>query len=153
MEFKFIRWPIRKLIDVIDNGKIDLKPSFQRNFIWSPTEQKQLIDSIVNSYYPLPTFFIFQSDYDYYIMVDGQQRSRSIYLFHKGDLTDSYKNKIRDVNKDDFYGYPLNISLITGLDKNDSLEAFYSLVNKTGKRLNIPELYKAQYHGKKFYSL
>lgn len=56
MDYKFQEFTIRWLVDLIDDSKVDLSPSYQRNFIWSPLDQSHLIDTIIKGY-PLPNFF------------------------------------------------------------------------------------------------
>jgi hypothetical protein len=48
MEYLFESWTISKLLKLIENEFIDLKPPYQRNFIWSQNDQKYLIDSVMN---------------------------------------------------------------------------------------------------------
>jgi len=143
---------IRELIALIDINKIDLKPPYQRNFIWSPNDQKSLIDSILKKY-PLPSFFLYQKPDGGYEMVDGQQRSRTIYRFWKGLIQSSDKRSISDIDEEILLNYKLNWSIISNLNSTDSLEDFYVLVNKSGKHLNTPELFKAGYHNTKFLAL
>jgi len=52
MKFEQIVWTISTLIEVYNSGKINLRPSYQRNFIWTAKAQKQLIDTIkkINPY-------------------------------------------------------------------------------------------------------
>ncbi|HEY6435537.1 MAG TPA: DUF262 domain-containing protein, partial [Ignavibacteriaceae bacterium] len=98
---------IKELYNLIETQKIDLNPSYQRNFIWSPDNQKELIDTILNSY-PLPNFFLYQKSDDSYEMVDGQQRSKTIYRFIKGDITSSKafgKKNFEQIDKVKFLNY------------------------------------------------
>ena len=152
MEFKHEVWTIRSLIEHIEKEKIDLKPPYQRNFIWNSNDQKYLIDSILNNF-PLPNFFLYEKHAREYEMVDGQQRSRTILRFWKGIIFSSKKESINEVDKDIFLEYKLNVTILFNLSPNDSLEEFYSLVNKRGKHLNTPELFKAQFHDTRFLGL
>ena len=56
MEYKVETIDIRELLRLIKDGKLNLHPDYQRNFIWSPKEQKMLIKTIDDGY-PLPNFF------------------------------------------------------------------------------------------------
>lgn len=42
MEYKVETIDIRELLRLNKNGKLNLHPDYQRNFIWSPKEQKML---------------------------------------------------------------------------------------------------------------
>ncbi len=57
MKYSNFEWTIGDLVNLIESKKINLRPSYQRNFIWSSKDQKLLIDSIRKGY-PLPNFFI-----------------------------------------------------------------------------------------------
>ena len=57
MKYSNLEWTIGELINLIESQKINLRPPYQRNFIWSSKDQKLLIDSIRKGY-PLPNFFI-----------------------------------------------------------------------------------------------
>ena len=59
MDYTIETWNIKDLLSLIDNQKINLEPSYQRNFIWSPKNQMDLIDTIIKGY-PIPNFFIFK---------------------------------------------------------------------------------------------
>lgn len=152
MEYIFKELSIRELIELIDKELIDLKPSYQRNFIWTSKDQMFLIDSILAGF-PLPSFFIYQRPTGILEMVDGQQRARTIYRFWKGIIHSSKNHTINDIDENLFLSYRLNWTLIKELGKNDSLETFYVLVNKRGKHLNAPELLKAEFHETRFLSL
>ncbi len=80
MNYNFQEFTIKQLFDLVEKNAIDLNPSYQRNFIWSPINQKELIDTILHGY-PLPAFFIYSSKEGAYEMVDGQQRTKTIYRF------------------------------------------------------------------------
>lgn len=82
MEYSYTSYTIQQLYDLIKEGKIDLRPQYQRNFIWSKKEQQTLIDSILHNM-PLPSFFLYKKSNNTYEMVDGQQRAESAnnYLF------------------------------------------------------------------------
>ena len=83
MEYLFESWTISKLLKLIENEFIDLKPPYQRNFIWSQNDQKYLIDSVIQGL-PLPSFFLYKRKENDFEMVDGQQRSRTLLRFWQG---------------------------------------------------------------------
>lgn len=73
--------------------------------------------------------------------------------FWKGIINASGKKTINDINENIFLSFRLNWTVINNLSDNDSLETFYVLVNKRGKHLSTPELFKAEYHDTQFLSL
>jgi Protein of unknown function DUF262 len=152
MKYKIEKWSIEKLVDYVNNDKIVLKPPFQRNFVWGEDDQVELIESIKNGY-PLPTFFIYQKGDELFDMIDGQQRTRTIIKFLDLKITDKIGNKYSEALFPQFKNYELPIAVITELEETDSLEIFYTRVNKLGKRLNRPELNKAEFINTKFLKL
>lgn len=146
MDYSLKEITIQYLYTLIKENKIDLHPSYQRNFIWTKKDQQLLIDSILNGW-PLPTFFIYEKAKDQYEMVDGQQRAETICRFIKGEITDSHKNYFHNINCESFLYYKLNITEITNINeaKGENISEFYALVNKRGIHLNPAEVNKAQY--------
>lgn len=144
MKFKNSTISLKELVDLISKEEIDLKPYYQRNDIWSKNDQKSLIDSIISGY-PLPSFFVYRRKNGRLEMVDGQQRSRTIYRFFRGVISSSENKTFQNIDQRAFLEYPLSVTEIEEVDKDDSIEDFYVLVNKKGKHLNTPELHKAEY--------
>lgn len=147
MEYTSKILTIEELYEMITHGKIDLRPSYQRNFIWGKKDQQLLIDSILKGY-PLPNFFIYKNDSESFEMVDGQQRAETICRFIKGAITSSDKRHFSNIpNQQDFWKYRLVIIEIKNIDtsKGEDIATFYALVNKQGNHLNTSEINKAQY--------
>lgn len=155
MEYSFQEVTIEQLIKWIDQKSIDLNPSYQRNFIWSPLDQQSLMDSVLLGY-PLPNFFVYKKPEGKFEMVDGQQRSKTIYRFVEGIITSSIvtgKQSIKTVNRNDLLKYRLPFIQIEKLGKEESMKDFYVLINKKGKQLNIPEVHKSEFHDTLFMKL
>lgn len=155
MDYSVQEFTIEKLIDLVEKNQLDLNPSYQRNFIWSPNNQSELIDTILKSY-PLPNFFLYLKPDGKYEMVDGQQRTKTIYRFIKGIISASKeygKIKFTDTNQKSILAYRIPVVIIRNLSKDDSLKEFYVLINKQGVHLNIAEVNKSEFHDKKFLKL
>ena len=154
MEYKNTEWTIKVLLDLIKHKSINLRPPYQRNFIWTPKDQRLLIDSIHKGY-PLPNFFILENEDGKYEMVDGQQRAITIYKYHNGEFKDSQKKYYSDYNPESFLNYKLNIVVLKDFDasKGESKEEFFYLVNKRGVHLNPAEVNQAYYHDTDFLKL
>lgn len=151
MKYEIKGTKIKDLIKIIVDRSLDLSPSYQRNFIWSKNDQSSLIETILKGY-PLPSLFIYENPNGKFEMVDGQQRTRTIYRFYKGEITSSSKKTFKP-NEDYFLNYLLPIVFISDLEKEDSLNEFYVLINKKGKALNSPEVNRAEFHDHPFLSL
>lgn len=147
MDYTVKEITIQQLIDLIDKNQIDLNPSYQRNFIWSPDDQKSLIDTILLGY-PLPNFFSYKDKSGAYEMVDGQQRSKTIFRFVKGLILSSKKTgslKFDNVDTKKVLNYRLAFIEIENLTGKDSLRDFYVLINKKGVHLNLSEVNKSEF--------
>ncbi|MBQ9546238.1 MAG: DUF262 domain-containing protein [Bacteroidales bacterium] len=146
MEYTIKEQTIQSLYELIKTNMIDLRPSYQRNFIWGKKDQQSLVDSILRGW-PLPTFFLYRRSNGRYEMVDGQQRAETICRFIKGDITDSKKQRFENIDKQFFLSYRINVTEITNVDEagGEKISEFYALVNKRGLHLNPAEVNKAQY--------
>ena len=155
MKYSLKEFTIQELFQLVDTDRIDLNPSYQRNFIWSVDNQKELIDTILKGY-PLPNFFFYQTPNGEYEMVDGQQRTKTIYRFIKGTITaskDFSKTEFAQIDQKLFLNYRLSVVVIEDLTGKDSLKEFYVLINKKGVHLNIAEVNKSEYHDTNFLRL
>lgn len=150
MEFSITKWTVKKLYDTYKKGLINLSPPYQRNFIWSISDQQYLIDSIQKNH-PIPNFFLLQKN-GMFEMVDGQQRSRTIISYIDGQFPD-LSNRQFDKKKDTgFLEYNFPIVIITDT-KGAAIEKFYAVVNKTGVHLNKPEVRKADFYDTNYLKL
>jgi len=149
MKFSFRTIKIKDLVQLISDDKMDLKPHYQRNDIWTRRDQESLIDSILKGY-PLPSFFIYKNN-QIYEMVDGQQRARTIYRYINKEITDSNKNFFN--SSLEFLDYELSVTELFTTNESEEIEEFYVLVNKKGKHLTTPELHKAEFSKTNFLRL
>lgn len=74
---------IRTVFGRIKDQSLDLQPDFQRGEVWSLPKQKLLIDSILRTWY-VPPIHVVRIDEDTQVVLDGQQRLRSIEHFMLG---------------------------------------------------------------------
>ncbi len=73
-------YSVRQLLDMVDDGEIDLAPEFQRLKVWKPWQRSQLVESLLLRI-PLPTLY-FSADEDGLLqVVDGVQRLTTIHDF------------------------------------------------------------------------
>lgn len=154
MEYKVETIDIRGLLRLIKDKKLNLHPDYQRNFIWSPKEQKMLIKTIDDGY-PLPNFFFEKKEDGTYDMVDGQQRAMTILKYYNNEFKDLYNKYFSDKDKEAFLSYQLAVIVLSKVNQaqEKSIEKFYFLVNKQGEHLNPAEINKARYYNSDFLSL
>lgn len=68
----------------IDLKEIDLSPEFQRDFVWDINRASLFIDSLLIGL-PIPSIFLGKTRKDEsFLVIDGQQRLKSIYFFLNG---------------------------------------------------------------------
>ncbi len=72
---------ISVLINFIERGFLKI-PSFQRNYVWKRDMASKFIESIIIGL-PIPQVFLFEQARNDFLVIDGQQRLVSIYLFKK----------------------------------------------------------------------
>lgn len=152
MKFKILEtFTIEKLIELHEQKKLNLTPPYQRNDIWSTSEKKELIDSIYKGY-PIQNFYFQEKPENKYDVVDGQQRCRAIFGYYDGIF--EYNGKVYSKKEDkEFRNYLIAVIVVTTENKNDAIEEFYARINRTGKKINKPELRKAQYYDTNFLKL
>lgn len=144
---------------VRDNNELEVKPPFQRNPVWVNRQKSYLIDTILNKY-PIPEIYM-QETVDEngkakYIIVDGQQRIRSVLDFIFGsfalDETDSpqfegaYFKDLSAMQKKDFYQYNFVVRILPNISDKE-LRAIFQRLNKNVVALNKQELRQATYSG------
>lgn len=147
---------IRELVEgYVDNneggvfaygGKLNVRPPYQREFIYGETERAAVIDTVINGY-PLSIMYWSVNDDGTFEIIDGQQRTVSICQYVAGDFSFDFKyydNQPTDV-KETILNYKLNICKCTGTD-SEKLE-WFKRINIAGKELTDQELRNAVYHG------
>lgn len=153
MKFRIETWTIEQLKDKYAEGKLNLNPPYQRKFIWSLKDQQTLIQSILKGY-AIPNIFLYEIESSSFEMVDGQQRTRTILGFIENQFKTLDGASYNDIkNKSNFNEYIIPITIIEKIERDESIEEFYSLVNKSGIHLNRPELKKAEYFDTMFLKL
>jgi len=151
MKYTITKWSIKKLYDTYKKGSLSLSPPYQRNFIWSISDQQYLIQSIKKSN-PIPNFFLLLKPGNTFEMVDGQQRSRTIISYIDQQFAD-LENKNFDASLDkSFLKFEFPVTIISDVE-GESIEKFYAIVNKTGIHLNKPEVRKADFYDTNYLKL
>lgn len=138
-------------------SQLDLGPEFQREFVWSPRQKSELIESILMGI-PLPLFYVKENEDGVYIIVDGKQRLSTMFDFidnkfplgqlkilkeYKGKyfktLTPAEQSKIED--------FALTLHVIKPPTSDQVTFDLFDRVNRSGTRLNNQEMRNALYQG------
>lgn len=160
MKIELHQIPIHKIVDGYKNseeegvvgfgGKLNIRPKYQREFIYKPEQQIAVINSVMGDF-PLNAMYWVKNADGSFEILDGQQRTVSICNFLAGDfnvmnrgyqmyfenLTEGEKKKIRD--------YTLMVYFCEGTD--DEKLAWFKVINTAGEKLTPQELLNAIYSG------
>jgi len=151
-------YSITDFLEWHNNGLLEISPDFQRRSVWSRNAKSYLIDTIIRGK-PMPKILISQrlsGSRSIRIVVDGQQRLRSIFEFIEGDFRISrahnrefagstYDMLPEDIQKE-FLQYELGVDLLFDMSYEDILDIF-ARINTYTVTLNPQERRNAKYVG------
>ncbi len=127
-------------------GKIDIRPPYQREFIYKDQQRDAVIDTIKKGFPLNVMYWAVKSDGDFEV-IDGQQRTISISQYINGDF--AFNNRaFYNLEKDEqqqILDYKLMVYVCSGED-SEKLE-WFRIINIAGERLTDQELRNAVYSG------
>lgn len=137
------------------NGKLCVRPEFQRSFIYNPKEANAVIDTLLKGY-PIGIFYWHDHEDGTYDCMDGQQRTICICDFVNGissyigkavnEEKRTYISTLKRIDPDKyehFMNYTLDIYICRG-PKAEVLE-WFKTINIAGKSLTTQELRNINY--------
>lgn len=130
-------------------GLLDVRPPYQRAFIYDDKKQKAVINTVIKGF-PLNMMYWVKRSYDAetpYEVMDGQQRTLSLCEYVAGSFSFEEKNFFNqpaDI-KERILNYPLSLYVCEGPD-SQKLE-WFKTVNISGERLSEQEMRNAVYAG------
>lgn len=131
------------------NGMLDIRPPYQREFIYNEKEQQAVITTVLNNY-PLNIMYWVKRSEDAecpYEVMDGQQRTLSLCEYVAGKFSYDFKNffnQPEDIQKK-ILDYKLTVYVCEG-EPSEKLE-WFKTINIAGKPLNEQEINNAIYAG------
>lgn len=131
------------------NGQLDIRPPYQREFIYNEKEQVAVIDTVLKGY-PLNVMYWVKRSDDAecpYEVMDGQQRTLSLCEYVAGKFAYFFKNffnQPEDIQKK-ILDYKLTVYVCEG-EASEKLE-WFKTINIAGKALNEQEINNAIYAG------
>lgn len=152
-----------KIIDLfnkIEEGKLELRPYFQRKLVWRKAHKYKFIDTILLNY-PFPEIYIATGKIDTTKLksiewvVDGQQRLSTIreYILGSGDFESQDVVKgfddLIEVEKEEFLNYRVILRDLTTIDEKTIQEVF-TRINSTEYALNTTEKLNASFGDSEF---
>lgn len=156
MKIELHQIPIREVIaDYKDNaeegvtaynGKLDIRPKYQREFIYKEKQRNAVIETIKKGF-PLNVMYWVKTDQGNFEVMDGQQRTISIGQYINGDfsLDNRYFHNLTNEEKNQILDYKLMIYFCEGTDK-ERLD-WFRIINIAGEKLTDQEIRNATYTG------
>ncbi|KKT97393.1 MAG: HNH endonuclease [Microgenomates group bacterium GW2011_GWC1_46_20] len=128
------------------DGKLDIRPKYQREFVYKEKQRNAVIETIKNSF-PLNVMYWMIREDGGYEVLDGQQRTISIGQYVNGDfsLNDRFFHNLTKEEQDKILDYELMIYFCEGTDK-ERLD-WFRIINIAGEKLTDQEIRNAVYTG------
>lgn len=133
------------------DGRLNIRPAFQREFVYNEKQQKSVIDTVVKGY-PLNTMYWVRNEDDTFELLDGQQRTISICEFVVGNFSmeftkgvEQYFHNLTDDEQNAILDYELMVYICEG-NERERLEWFRT-INIAGEKLTDQELLNINYIG------
>jgi len=137
------------------HGKLNIRPAFQREFIYKDKQKIEVIRTILKGF-PLNTIYWSKTDSGDYELLDGQQRIMSACTYIDGNfsITSSvlpdpdkpfYFHNLAQNIKDRILDYELTVYVCEGTD-SEKLE-WFKIINIAGEELSEQEIRNAMYTG------
>lgn len=130
-------------------GLLDIRPPYQREFIYNEKEQQAVITTVLNGYPLIIMYWVKRNDDAEcpYEVMDGQQRTLSLCEYVAGKFAYDFKNFFNqpaDIQKK-ILDYKLTVYVCEG-EESEKLE-WFKTINIAGKSLNEQEIRNAVYAG------
>lgn len=132
------------------NGQLDIRPPYQREFVYTHDKQSAVIHSVLKGY-PLSVFYWADKGDDEYEVIDGQQRTLSLCEYVHNRFTvnmngrSNYFRNLTGEEQDRILNYEIPVYLCSGSDR-ERLE-WFEIINIAGETLTKQELLNANYTG------
>lgn len=162
MKIDRIRITVRDLIDgyiekgengiegvVAYGGKLDVRPAYQREYVYSGKDRDEVIRSILKGF-PINVMYWSKVGDDRYELMDGQQRTVSICRYaaeSERTFAVNYKyffNLTQD-EQDAVLNYPLDVYVCDG--SPSEVLSWFKVINIAGVKLSEQELRNTSYTG------
>ena len=128
------------------DGKLDVRPAYQREFIYKDDKRDAVIDTIKKGF-PLNVMYWVKTKSGDFEMLDGQQRTISFCSYINGDYSINYQffHNLTKTEQDQILDYKLMIYICEGNAK-EQLD-WFRVINIAGEKLTNQELRNAIYTG------
>ena len=127
-------------------GKLDIRPPYQREFIYTDRQRDAVIDRITKDFPFNVMYWAVRVDGNFEV-IDGQQRTISVSQFVEGDFAfnNRFFHNLQKDEQEQILDYKLMVYLCSGTD-SEKLE-WFKTINIAGEKLTDQELRNAVYSG------
>ena len=127
-------------------GKLDIRPPYQREFIYKDKQRDAVINTITKNF-PLNVMYWAVREDGTFEVIDGQQRTISICQYVDGDFAfqNRYFHNLKADEKEKILNYTLMVYVCSGTE-SEKLE-WFKTINIAGEKLTEQELRNAVYTG------
>lgn len=127
-------------------GKLDIRPLYQREFIYKDKQRDAVIDTITKDF-PLNVMYWAVRENGDFEVIDGQQRTISICQFVEGDFAfeERYFHNLQKDEQEEILNYRLMVYQCSGTDSEKL--GWFRTINIAGEKLTDQELRNAVYSG------
>ena len=147
-------------LDLYEKGQLDLDPPYQRRSVWTLTDKRFFIDTVLNNY-PVPPIFLHKAIDDHghstYHVVDGKQRLQTIIEFAAGKLRvpDDFSNitlqkkrwkELQRETREQFWNYILIVEMLPSVT-DAAIRDTFERINRNSRKLQRQEIRHARYDG------
>jgi hypothetical protein len=147
---------IGDLVSEIDEGKLNLRPSFQRRLVWTNSDKEKFIETVLKEY-PFPEIFVATGELDLETtkrknwLVDGQQRISTLQNYIRGSSDILYKTiptfaSLTNEEKTKFLDYLVAVRDLGTIGETQIKEIFQR-INSTDYALKTMEKLNAMFSG------
>lgn len=132
------------------DGKLNIRPKYQREFVYDEKKRNAVIDTIRNEF-PLNVMYWVKNDDGTFEVLDGQQRTISFCQYVTNGfsvIVDGYPKAFNNLTRDEqekILDYKLMVYFCEGTDTEKL--AWFRIINIAGERLTEQELRNATYTG------
>lgn len=164
--YKIVSYPADPTLELL-NEKIAREeiiiPKFQRGWVWKPVQASRLIESFLLGL-PVPAIFVYKEPSQKQVVIDGQQRLRTITGFFEGKLPDGgdfylrgvspqwegkHYSDLKETERIRLRDSVLRQVIVEQLDPKDTTSIYhiFERLNTGGTGLTPQEVRNCTYHG------
>jgi len=163
LSIKKADFTVNSLMDKIRRGKLNLRPAYQREYVWDNKTASKLIESLLLNV-PIPTLFFHEVRNGCLEVVDGKQRLTSVWSFIQNEFPDLEPFRLsglevyeelngacfadlNEIQQETIKDYAINVHTIMHQSQPEFVFEVFERLNMGSTQLNEQELRNCIYQG------